>query len=97
MRKCFGDDFFIRVHLGASRLTPIGVSSVIAGKILCVQNLGLVTMQLGWFIFTVVLGVLLYQLVFMQLIYLAIVGRNPYKFYCGLIQATLTAFATAST
>lgn len=79
------------------RLTPIGVSSVIAGKILCVGQLGLVMVQLGWFIFTVVLGVLLYQLVVMQLLYLLVVRRNPFTFYCGLVQATLTAFATAST
>ncbi|XP_065342648.1 excitatory amino acid transporter isoform X2 [Cloeon dipterum] len=91
------DEVIMKMVTGVMWLTPIGVSSVIAGKILSVENLGLVTVQLGWFIFTVVLGVLLYQLVFMQLIYLAIVRRNPFKFYCGLIQATLTAFATAST
>jgi Na+/H+-dicarboxylate symporter len=70
---------------------------VIAGKILSVEKLGLVMSQLGWFIFTVVLGILLYQLVIMQLLYLLITRRNPYTFYCGFVQATLTAFATAST
>jgi Na+/H+-dicarboxylate symporter len=78
-------------------LTPVGISSVICGKILSVADLSLVVQQLGWFIFTVALGVLLYQLVIMQLIYFIIVRRNPYKYYWGLVQATLTAFATAST
>ncbi|KAF4530504.1 hypothetical protein B566_EDAN017521 [Ephemera danica] len=91
------DEVIMKMVTGVMWLTPIGVSSVIAGKILCVNNLGLVMSQLAWFIFTVVLGVLLYQLVFMQLIYLLVVGRNPFHFYCGLVQATLTAFATAST
>ncbi|KAG8222282.1 hypothetical protein J437_LFUL003263 [Ladona fulva] len=53
--------------------------------------------QLGWFIFTIVLGVFLYQLIFMQLLYFAFIRRNPFKFYCGLAPATITAFATAST
>lgn len=79
------------------RLTPMGIASVITGKILGVQNLQLVIQQLGWFIFTVVLGVLIYQLIIMQLIYFSVIRRNPYKYYWGLAQGTVTAFATAST
>ncbi|XP_065357744.1 excitatory amino acid transporter isoform X1 [Calliphora vicina] len=78
-------------------LTPVGISSVIAGKILSVNDLHLVMAQLMWFILTVAVGVVLYQLVIMQAIYYVIVRRNPFKFYAGLIQAMLTAFATAST
>ncbi|KAH8279554.1 hypothetical protein KR018_000819, partial [Drosophila ironensis] len=78
-------------------LTPVGISSVIAGKILSVDDLGLVMAQLMWFIVTVALGVFLYQFVVMQAIYFVVVRRNPFKFYAGLIQAMLTAFATAST
>lgn len=78
-------------------MTPIGITSVIAGKILGVNDLALVMSQLAWFIVTIVIGVFLYQLVIMQLIYLAIVRKNPFKFYAGLAQGTLTAFAMAST
>ncbi|XP_011309108.1 excitatory amino acid transporter isoform X1 [Fopius arisanus] len=78
-------------------MTPIGITSVIAGKILGVNDLALVMSQLAWFIVTVVVGVFFYQLVVMQLIYLAIVRKNPFKFYAGLAQGTLTAFAMAST
>ncbi|XP_037960516.1 excitatory amino acid transporter isoform X2 [Teleopsis dalmanni] len=78
-------------------LTPIGISSVIAGKILSVSNLHLVMEQLIWFILTITLGVFIYQLIIMQAIYFVFVRRNPYKFYAGLVQAMLTAFATAST
>ncbi|XP_012253588.2 excitatory amino acid transporter isoform X1 [Athalia rosae] len=78
-------------------LTPLGITSVIAGKILGVDDLGLVMSQLAWFIVTVVVGVFFYQLVIMQLIYLAFVRKNPFKFYAGLAQGTLTAFAMAST
>ncbi|KAL7742416.1 hypothetical protein ACLKA6_019047 [Drosophila palustris] len=78
-------------------MTPIGISSVIAGKILSVDNLGLVMAQLVWFIITVAIGVLLYQLLVMQALYFVFVRRNPFKFYKGLIEPMLTAFATAST
>ncbi|XP_057335659.1 excitatory amino acid transporter isoform X1 [Microplitis mediator] len=78
-------------------MTPIGITSVIAGKILGVDDLALVMAQLAWFIVTVVIGVFFYQLVIMQLIYLAFVRKNPFKFYAGLAQGTLTAFAMAST
>ncbi|XP_055386681.1 excitatory amino acid transporter isoform X2 [Condylostylus longicornis] len=78
-------------------LTPLGISSVIAGKILGVVDLALVMSQLMWFIITVAIGVFLYQMFVMQLIYFLFLGRNPFKFYCGLIQPMLTAFATAST
>ncbi|XP_024947282.1 excitatory amino acid transporter isoform X2 [Cephus cinctus] len=78
-------------------MTPVGITSVIAGKILGVNNLALVMSQLAWFIMTIVVGVLFYQLVIMQLIYVAFVRKNPFKFYAGLAQGTLTAFAMAST
>ncbi|XP_046388489.1 excitatory amino acid transporter isoform X2 [Ischnura elegans] len=91
------DEVIMRMVTGVMWLTPIGISSVICGKIISVDNLSLVMSQLGWFIFTVVLGVFIYQLVFMQLIYFVFVRKNPFKFYCGLAPATITAFATAST
>lgn len=78
-------------------MTPVGITSVIAGKILGVTDLALVMSQLAWFIVTIVIGVFFYQLVIMQLIYLAFVRKNPFKFYAGLAQGTLTAFAMAST
>lgn len=91
--------FEVVMHMvtGVMWLTPVGISSVIAGKILSVSNITLVLSQLAWFIATVVLGVLIYQLVVMQLIYFLFIRKNPYKFYMGLVQGMLTAFATAST
>ena len=53
--------------------------------------------QLGLFIVTVCSAVFSYQLLAYPLIYLAIVRRNPFTFHCGLLQAWMTAFATAST
>lgn len=77
-------------------LTPIGVCSIIAAKIILVDDIYLVISQLGWFIITIVIGIFFYQLIVMQLIYFLVIRKNPFKYYCALIQGTLTAFATAS-
>lgn len=89
--------FYRLIGWTTRRMTPVGITSVIAGKILGVADLALVMSQLAWFIVTIVIGVFFYQLVIMQLIYLAFVRKNPFKFYAGLAQGTLTAFAMAST
>ncbi|KAJ1519683.1 hypothetical protein ONE63_004946 [Megalurothrips usitatus] len=97
-------DFFCTIYevvmkmvTGIMWLTPVGVCSVICGKILAVEDLAVVMSQLAWFILTVVIGVLLYQLLIMQLIYYAFLRKNPYRFYVSVFQSNLTAFATAST
>lgn len=75
----------------------IGVASVIAGKILSVTDLGHVMTQLGWFVVTVTTGVLIFQFIVLQLIYLVVLRRNPFKFYYMLLHPMLTAAACAST
>ncbi|KAL4710636.1 hypothetical protein ACJJTC_003272 [Scirpophaga incertulas] len=90
-------EVIMKMVTGVMWLTPVGVSSVIAGKILGVSNVGQVMSQLAWFIATVAIGVFFYQLVVMQLVYFMFLRKNPYKFYWGLSHAMLTASATAST
>lgn len=77
-------------------LSPLGISSVIAGKILDVENLWLVISQLLLFIVTVASGVFFYQFVVLQMLYFLLIKKNPFKFYGKLIQPMLYAFATAS-
>uniref|UniRef100_A0AAG5DDW7 Amino acid transporter n=1 Tax=Anopheles atroparvus TaxID=41427 RepID=A0AAG5DDW7_ANOAO len=90
-------DVIMKMVTGVMWLTPIGISSVIAGKILSVDDISFVMTQLTWFIFTVALGVFLYQWIILQAIYFFFLRKNPFKFYLGLIQPILTGFATAST
>ena len=70
---------------------------MIMSKILSVDKLASVMSTLALFIVTVVLGVLLYQIVFQNLLYFFFVRKNPFKFYFNLLEAWVTAFATAST
>lgn len=90
-------EVIMKMVTGVMWLTPIGISSVIAGKILSVSAIGFVMKQLAWFIFTIIFGVFLYQWVILQAIYFIFLRKNPFKFYLGLIQPILTGFATAST
>ncbi|XP_053693635.1 excitatory amino acid transporter isoform X2 [Sabethes cyaneus] len=90
-------EVIMKMVTGVMWLTPVGIGSVIAGKILAVSDISLVMTQLAWFIFTVAFGVLLYQWIIIQAIYFFFLRRNPFKFYVALIQPLLTAFATAST
>ncbi|CAG0894016.1 unnamed protein product [Cyprideis torosa] len=78
-------------------LTPVGVGSVICGKIVAMGDISLIVQQLAYFILAVIAGVFIYQWVILQLIYFLFTRKNPLKFYIGLGQAWFTAFATAST
>lgn len=90
-------EVIMKMVTGVMWFTPVGVSSVIAGKILGVSNVGQVMSQLAWFIATVATGVFFYQLMVMQMVYFLFLKKNPYKFYWSLSHPMLTASATAST
>lgn len=76
--------------------TPIGVASIICGKIVSVPNLLQTLHQLSFFILGTVGGFLFYQLIVVQLIYFAIIRKNPFTYYFQLMPAIATAFSTAS-
>lgn len=79
------------------RVTPLGVASLICSKILSVADIGAVVAQLGLFVMTVSVGILIYQLVILQIIYFIVTRKDPFRFYWGVLPATVTAFSTAST
>lgn len=87
----------MRILSTAMWITPFAVSSLIAAKIVEVPNLSLTISQLAIFILTVAVGVAIYQLIVIQLIYFVVVRENPFRFYRQLLTPMLTAFATAST
>lgn len=78
-------------------VAPVGISSLIAGKILSVADLGVLVVQLGRLVMTVAFGIFTYQLIGLQLMYFIFMRKNPLKFYVSLLQPLLTAFATSST
>jgi len=91
------DEVIMKMVNAIMWISPVGISSVICAKILGVAHLGSVMSQLGLFIFTVCSGIFIYQFTILQAIYFVFVRKNPFKFWWGLFQAWMTAFATAST
>ena len=91
------DEVIMKMVTAIMWISPIGISSVIAAKILDVDNLGTVMTQLTMFIITVCGGIFLYQFTILQAIYFFFVRKNPFRFWATMFQAWMTAFATAST
>ncbi|XP_050428088.1 excitatory amino acid transporter isoform X2 [Adelges cooleyi] len=85
-----------KILTGVIWFTPVGVASVIAGKIITLADLYGTLIQLSLFIMTTVGGFLFYQLVVLQLIYFFIIKKSPWPYYVSLGPALATAFATAS-
>ncbi|XP_050526465.1 excitatory amino acid transporter 2 isoform X2 [Daktulosphaira vitifoliae] len=85
-----------KILTGVIRFTPIGVASVICGKIITLADLYGTLIQLSLFIMTTVGGFLFYQLIVLQLIYFFIIKKSPWSYYISLGPALATAFATAS-
>ncbi|XP_048828078.1 excitatory amino acid transporter 2-like [Brienomyrus brachyistius] len=76
--------------------SPLGIACLICGKIISIKDLEVVAQQLGMYMVTVVVGLIIHGAIFLPLIYFAIVRKNPYSFFMGIFQAWITALGTAS-
>lgn len=76
--------------------SPIGICSLIAGKVASMENIGDVLTKLGLYMATVISGLLIHAFIVLPLIYFVITRKNPFKFMLGLRAALLTAFGTSS-
>uniref|UniRef100_A0A8C4Y3R7 Amino acid transporter n=1 Tax=Gopherus evgoodei TaxID=1825980 RepID=A0A8C4Y3R7_9SAUR len=76
--------------------SPFGIASLICGKLAGLQDLELVARQLGLYMVTVALGLLLHGALVLPLIFFGVTRQNPFAFYAGIFQAWLTALGTAS-
>jgi solute carrier family 1 (high affinity glutamate transporter) protein 1 len=79
--------------------TPIGIFSLIAERIGMAGGGGEVltlAMQLGKYVLSVILGLIIHGFVVLPLILLLLAKRNPLTYVSNLGKALLTAFSTAS-
>ncbi|XP_028812252.1 excitatory amino acid transporter 2a [Denticeps clupeoides] len=76
--------------------SPIGIACLICGKIISINDLEVVARQLGMYMITVIIGLIIHGGIFLPLIYFVIVRKNPFTFFMGLFQAWVTALGTAS-
>uniref|UniRef100_A0A3B4AG84 Amino acid transporter n=1 Tax=Periophthalmus magnuspinnatus TaxID=409849 RepID=A0A3B4AG84_9GOBI len=76
--------------------SPVGIACLICGKIISIADLEVVARQLGMYMVTVIVGLIIHGGIFLPLIYFIIVRKNPFKFFMGMFQAWVTALGTAS-
>ena len=79
------------------RITPIGITSLIAVSIANMTRIGSVFEQLGMFVVTVTLGIAIQQLIILPLILFVSTRRNPYLFLITIARPWMMGLATTST
>uniref|UniRef100_A0A8C2FQ99 Amino acid transporter n=1 Tax=Cyprinus carpio TaxID=7962 RepID=A0A8C2FQ99_CYPCA len=75
---------------------PLGIMFLVAGKIVEMEDVGLLFASLGKYIACCVIGHAVHGLLVLPLIYFVITRKNPYTFLLGLVTALATAFGTSS-
>uniref|UniRef100_A0A182PHU4 Amino acid transporter n=1 Tax=Anopheles epiroticus TaxID=199890 RepID=A0A182PHU4_9DIPT len=77
-------------------LSPVGVTFLIAAKILEIEDLGDVFGKLGLYFAVVAGGILFHGFVVLSLLFFLFTRNNPLKFIANMGQALATAFGTSS-
>ncbi|KAI1884692.1 hypothetical protein AGOR_G00229030 [Albula goreensis] len=76
--------------------SPVGIASLICGKIAAIGDLEVVARQLGMYMVTVMVGLIIHGGIILPLIFFCVTRKNPFTFYSGIFQAWITALGTAS-
>ena len=80
-------------------LAPLGVMALVADRIGHAgggQAVWADLSKVGWYVFTVLLGLVLHAFIILPTIMFIMTGRNPFRHFMRFSEALLTAFATAS-
>lgn len=89
-------DALLKVTSQAMWLSGVGVCSIICGKLLVIEDLQEVMIQLAYYMLTVIGGLFVYQIAVLPLVYFLFVRENPYRFLLSLGEPWITAFAISS-
>lgn len=96
-------DFFDSLNEAIMRLVavimwyaPLGILFLIAGKIVEMEDMGVIGGQLAMYTITVIIGLLIHAVIVLPLLYFLVTRKNPWVFIGGLLQALITALGTSS-
>jgi len=87
---------FMKMIITIIWFSPVGICSLICGKILETQNLLALAEVMGMYMLTVLVGLFIHGAIVLPFIYWAFTKKNPFVFYAGVSQAWLTALGTAT-
>lgn len=90
------NDIVMRIVYLIMWYSPFGIMSLIIGKIMSIADLALTAQQLGLYMLTVIVGLLIHACITLPIIYFAFTRKNPLTFFQGMLQAWVTALGTAS-
>lgn len=76
--------------------SPVGIMFLVAGKIMVITDLAKTAEQLGLYMLTVMVGLVIHTFGTIFLLYFVITRKNPFIFFKGVLQAWITALGTAS-
>lgn len=79
------------------RTTPIGVASLTAKTIITTKNVEETFKKLGYYALAVEVGLIIWGLIIVPIVFLIVRRRNPYKFIGTIMQSFMIVLATAST
>ncbi|OAF70993.1 hypothetical protein A3Q56_01256 [Intoshia linei] len=77
-------------------LSPIGIGSLIAEKLLVIPDLQSTMLKLGMYMLCIVLGLIFHGFIILPIIFFIFTRRNPLTYTKNMLQAIVTAFGTAS-
>ena len=77
-------------------LSPIGVTFLVAAKIIEMESLATVVGQLGWYFMTVMAGLFLHAFGSIAIIFFICCKKLPYRYITRMGQNLATAFGTGS-
>lgn len=69
---------------------------LIAGKVMSISDIAITAQMLGLYTLTVIVGLLIHGVITLPTIFWLLARRNPATYFKGMIQAWITAGATAS-
>ncbi|XP_062968167.1 neutral amino acid transporter B(0) isoform X2 [Cynocephalus volans] len=78
------------------RYAPVGILFLVAGKIVEIDDVGMLFASLGKYILCCLLGHAIHGLLVLPLIYFLFTRKNPYRFLWGIMTPLATAFGTSS-
>lgn len=76
--------------------SPFGIMCLIIGRLMAIEDLAQTAQQLGLYMVTVIVGLLIHALITLPSIYFIFTKKNPLTYFKGMLQAWITALGTAS-